>query len=135
MTEALFVDAYNPTAPEIRAWASLPDAYFPVQDWDIIVASEPTHDGLVLALAQDRLSPNRRVFLHILYLIAGDAVRTNWNTRSRDQLENVLRQASRSTDEEVRLWAERTSALCANPASFDYEKWCGGGYLRDSHGA
>ncbi|MFI8347660.1 hypothetical protein [Streptomyces sp. NPDC085596] len=78
--ELTFEDVVNPTPEEMTAWAYAPEAQPPVsQDWDII-ATRPAFGSLFLTLTADRKCPHRRFFLCCLYLLAGDAVRTRFQT-------------------------------------------------------
>jgi hypothetical protein len=126
----LFLDEANPTPDEIRRWAAIRDAQYPCEDWDIIIACEQAHDQLFFDLANDSAGPNRLVFLHILYLIVGDALRTQWRTRTPDHLAAILARGNGSSTPDIRLWVARAAALIANPCTFRYEDWCGGSLAR-----
>jgi hypothetical protein len=126
-----FVDIVNPTAAEIRSWA-MSRRPLPMQDWDLIIASDPNREDVFLELATEARGVKRKTFLGILYLIVGDAVRTNWHTRSREQVLNLIERSKVLPDESLRIWATRATELIANPGLFRYGLWCGGGYARKS---
>lgn len=70
-------DPYNPVENEIRAWAKNPEAVEPVQDWDLMLCNVDRLD-LYLELASTDNCPQADYFLAALYLIVGDAVRTEF---------------------------------------------------------
>ncbi len=130
MPELSFVDPINPTQDEIRAWAYTPGAIEPTQDWDLIL-SVSKWDDFYLSLAADPQCPNSIYFLSLLYLIVGDEVRTNYHLRSRKEIDHLLAAAENSVNPRVRRWVERSRALIANPKSYDYRAWAGGGLARE----
>lgn len=132
MNAVLFLDPVNPTEQELRRWAALAGARYPMQDWDIIISADPGKDGLVLELAADPSCCHRRSFLGILYLIVGDAVRSKWNTRTQAAVVSIIEAAGRHSDSAIKLWAARSAELLQNPNQFDYKLWCDGGYARAS---
>ena len=126
-----FADEFNPTPDEIRRWAATEGAMYPSEDWDIIISTDPDLDELFFELASDPTCLKQRTFLHILYLIVGDAVRSSWNTRSREQTDALIERAARTTEPVVARWAEQSRDLVAHPNRFDYDAWCGGGLARE----
>jgi hypothetical protein len=124
-----FKDPLNPTEHEIRAWASVPEAVEPLQDWDLILESD-ARDELYLELASAGIA-NRRYFLHILYLIVGDASRPiledDVRTKLAARASRIVSAAAASNDPELTTLATRAAHLAAHPESFDYAAWCGGG--------
>ena len=82
------MNPFDPTDDELRQWARS-DGPWPVQDFDLIVA-EAERLSLLLELAS---SPQREFFLRCLYLVVGDAVRSNFNTTTRSDLEAALDRA------------------------------------------
>ena len=82
--EGFFVDAVNPTDEEIARWAYIEGADYPPempQDWDLCV-TQPRRADLLMQLACDERCPNRRFFFSCLYLLVGDAVRSQGNVAS-----------------------------------------------------
>ena len=120
------IDPWNPTPDEIRAWAYTPGAVEPCQDWDLAL-SWSLHEKALLETASDDSCPNRRYMLAVLYLVVGDAVRSDLRTRPRPVIEGFLDRAGQYDHPDIRLWERRSRELLANPARFDYECWCGGG--------
>lgn len=121
------IDPYDPTDEEIREWAyGSPPTMEPVQDFDLMVATSERLP-LLLELAADSACPSHDWFLHCLYLVVGDAVRTNFRTCLRSQVEAYVALGGLSSAPTVQRWAERTDALLASPESFSYDAWCAGG--------
>ncbi|GII33876.1 hypothetical protein [Planotetraspora mira] len=127
--EPAFEDRANPTAAEIRRWAFSADAEHPMQDWDLMVATPDLAPHLLILVA-DRKCPQRTFLLGCLYLLAGDAVRTQYRTLAKDRLAKLTREADELGDSWTRTWARRTRALVEKPATFDYDAWCGRGLAR-----
>jgi hypothetical protein len=72
-----------------------------------------------------------RIFLWCLYLAVGDAVRTNFATAPLERVEAALEQAANSAhDPAIERWIADSRNLLANPETFDYDAWCGGGLAR-----
>lgn len=108
----------------MTAWAYAPEAQPPFsQDWDII-ATRPDFGFLFLTLAADRQCPHRRFFLGCLYLLAGDAVRTCFQTMSEEDLSALTDKAMSIGEAWVSTWGARTQTLVRTPESFDYQDWC-----------
>ena len=112
---------------ELIDWAYDPTSAEPVQDWDLLVATMPW-DELFLQLAADPNCPKSDFFLSVLYLIVGDAVRTVYATRTRLQVEELLRSSPQHPT--LALWVDRSRDLMARPHTFQYEDWCAGGLAR-----
>lgn len=129
MTAADFADVANPTADEIRRWARSRSPQ-PMQDWGLIISISDAHDLLLIELSTTAVGPKARFFLGMLYLIVGDAVRTQWKTRSKDSMLSLIGLGATSSHLPVKRWAERAHALVENPGVFQYGLWCGGGYAR-----
>jgi hypothetical protein len=122
-------DPHNPTDYELRAWAAEPGAVEPVQDWDVMIAGLP-HPALYVEMAGDYGCPNRAYFLRVLYLLVGDAVRTEFRVRSRDEVLTLLERSRRVRHPAVQAWRHRARALLDDPSTFDYDAWCAGGLAR-----
>jgi hypothetical protein len=135
MAAISFTDVANPTEAEIRRWAATPRVRYPMEDWDIIISCRSEFDRLFIELAGDEGCPHQETFLHILYLLVGDAVRSNWNTRSEADIRKLLALGADHPNPSIQRWAARASSLAENPATFDYKQWCDRGFARDNSGA
>jgi hypothetical protein len=122
-------DPHNPTDAELRGWATT-DEVEPVIDFDLMVADVARVDLLVELLG----SPKRPFFLRCLYLVVGDAVRTDFHTASRAGLEDALERAGDRARDDVALakWVADSRTLIARPETFDYSAWCEGGLAREA---
>ena len=126
-----FADVVNPTADELRQWASNPDAVYPdeiPQDWDLIVA-DWSRVVLIVELASDEACPNRDFFLAVLYLMAGDCVRTPGGEANIPDLRALLTRLEKTSSKPLALFRDRAAALFADPSKFEYDLWCNGGWL------
>jgi hypothetical protein len=129
----MFADPWNPSSTEIRAWAYSDAPEEPCQDWDLAL-SWVGHERDYLELAADPACPTREFFLHILYLMIGDAVRSEFKLRPEQIVRGFIELAADSTSPEVRLWRERSLRLLKHPEEFSYDDWCGGGLVRSDCG-
>lgn len=121
---------YQPSGDEIQKWAADPFAAEPIDDWNLILAQQP-HTELYLRLAASPKCPKALYFLSLLYLIVGNAVRSDYATKPRCEIEHLLVVAdSDFPAPRIRLWAKRSVALIANPSLFNYTDWCGGALAR-----
>ncbi|MFD4255863.1 hypothetical protein [Amycolatopsis thermoflava] len=114
---------------ELRAWAYDPDAQEPYEDWDLMISDVELGPTLV-ELVADPNCPHREYLLGVLYILSGDAVRTEYWRASRADLEEVVRRAEQTSDQWVMTWARRTRALIAAPEMFEYYAWCDHGLAR-----
>jgi hypothetical protein len=116
-------DPLNPSDDDLREWARS-ELHWPVQDFDLMVATED-RAPLLVELAS---SPAREFALRCLYLIVGDAVRSDFNTSPRVQIEAMLADAERtsSTDAGIRRWIAESRGLLEHPERFEYPLWCDG---------
>jgi len=122
-------DPWNPQQAEIREWAYSEDQLEPDQDWDLVLANLDELD-LYLEIAADDACPNWGYFLRVLYLVVGDAVRTEFQTESREDLEALLEATRAFAKRRFDLLRERAEDLIARPETFDYDNWCLGGFVR-----
>ena len=122
----LMHDAWNPSPDEVRAWAYTPNADEPCQDWDLALLWSG-HEKALLGCASDEACPNRMRMLGVLYLIVGDAVRSNFRSRTRPIVEGFIDRGDQYPHSSIELWQRRSRALLRDPSSFDYEAWCAGG--------
>lgn len=123
-------DPFNPTRDEIRAWAADKDAHEPDQDWDLHLARLGEYD-LYVELAGSDDCPNWGYFLRLLYFIVGDAVRSDYQTLSRESLEDVLALTVHIPRFRFHQLRQRAAELMSDPGSFDYHQWCRGGLIAD----
>jgi hypothetical protein len=68
-----------------------------------------------------------------LYLVVGDTVRCDFRSRPRPIIEGFLARSREYHHPDIELWRRRSEELLANPSSFDYGLWCGGGYVGHVH--
>ncbi len=114
----------NPTAEELRAWAFDASEAEPAQDWDLILSWLP-YDDVYLELASSRDCPKADYFLSLLYFIVGDAVRTEFGSRKKEAIQDLLSKAqTRFPAHVIHLWVQRSRDLLAHPERFCYEDWC-----------
>jgi hypothetical protein len=127
-----FEDVVNPTADELRKWAADPNAMYPddmSQDFDLMVA-DWGRINLIVELASDSSCPNRTFFVGVLYLMAGDCVRTSGGTQDIPKLKELLQRLAQSDSPELQLFRSRALELLKDPSTFDYNLWCNAGYLQ-----
>ncbi|MBO1580694.1 hypothetical protein [Bacillus sp. XF8] len=122
-------DPWNPTTQEIMEWAYTEHAVFPEQDWDLSVCTITNAAEIILSIASDTNCPNQTFFLHCLYLLVGDAIRTDGNTYDLQYLQNILQSAASSTNTDILKWVERSKTLLSKPETFNYDLWCDGGFV------
>jgi len=122
-------DPWNPTPDEVRAWAYNSSAVEPCQDWDLALAWS-RHEQALLECAADENCPNRRFLLAILYLITGDAVRSGFRSVKRPIIEGFIARGDDYVHPDIRLWQQRSRELLEHPETFDYQRWCAGGFTR-----
>ena len=123
--------ATTPTADELCAWAFDAKAEEPIQDWDLVL-TWLAYEDMFLELASTKTCPKADYFLAVLYLIVGDAVRTEYRNRTKESVEDLLTKAeSRFPAFVVRTWVLRSRDLLAHPERFSYEDWCAGRLARD----
>jgi hypothetical protein len=121
----VFTNPFDPSDDELRHWA-LSGHLAPIQDFDLMVA---TCDRAPLLLEPAATHVAREFALRCLYLIVGDAVRSNFGTTSRAEIETMLASATGAavTDRGVSRWIVESRTLLEHPELFDYELWCDGG--------
>lgn len=118
-----FNDPYNPTADEIKMWAYNKNSFEPEQDWDVIV-NWLGYPNLILKLAADDNCPTHNYFIHILYVIIGDYVRSN---RSRSEEIDVLFNKAKKYDHQyIKIWIERSGYIIKYPGKLKYGDWFSG---------
>ncbi|MCL2309994.1 MAG: hypothetical protein FWC42_09075 [Proteobacteria bacterium] len=127
----MFANSWNPSSTEVRAWAYTAGAEAPCQDWDL-ACLWARHERDYIEFASDKNCPHRLFFLHVLYLIVGDAVRNGFRNIPEAVIRGFVELAATSTEPSVRLWRERSLRLLKRPSEFDYEAWCAGGFANES---
>ena len=119
-------DMSNPTPQQIRDWAYTTDAVEPCQDWDLVLSWAQV-EKVFFDLASEDHCPNRRFILRILYLIVGDAVRTNFGSKPRYAVEGLIEKSNAYHHPDIERWRKKSLELLKHPENFDYAIWCGGG--------
>ena len=101
------IDPYGPTDEELRRWAAA-DADAPVEDFDLMVATVD-YIPILLELVS---TPKRCFAFDCLEIVIDDAVRTHFNTATREQVELALTHAEEaaSRDEDIASWVARSRA-------------------------
>lgn len=128
----------NASCPEpesIREWAYDPDAIEPVQDWDLVISHLP-YDELYVELAADNTCPKWEYFMGLMYLIAGDAVRTGYRSESKERVEHLISCTESIPRHRFHLLRTRYREICSHPEKFDYDDWeLNGWVVRDREAA
>ena len=123
-------DPWNPSYDEIREWAYTPGAMQPCQDWDLAI-EWTAHERVLFELASDEACPARRFMLKVLYLIVGDAVRSNFHSENRPFIEGFIRRGTEYPHPDITRWQARSHELLRRPELFDYDQWCAGGLAQE----
>lgn len=123
-----FADPAAPTPEEIRAWAGCNDLE-PMEDWDLVLA-DLTYADVLVELVATESCPSRRYLLGALYVLVGEAVRSDFSKVAKADLELVFAQAQATGNAWAKSWAARSAHLIANPGEFDYAAWCAGGLAK-----
>jgi hypothetical protein len=118
-------DPWNPSAKEIEGWAFDAQSLEPEQDWDLALCWK-REETLYLELASNEECPKRKYFVHILYLIVGDAVRAEYKNVPKPIIEGFVERGSQYSHPDIKTWAQRSKQLMKNPTLFNYEEWCAG---------
>lgn len=125
-----FHDPWNPTHDEVVAWAFDADALAPDQDFHLALSWARSLERTYVDLASDEKCPKRRFFLDVLYLMIGDAVRSQFRSVARPLVEGFIELGDGIEHPDIRLWQSRSRRLLKHPKEFSYEAWCGGGLAR-----
>ena len=123
-------DLSNPTAEDIRRWASDPGSLCPMEDWDLVITGIG-FEVLFIELVEDEACPKADFFLHCLYLGVYDTVRAGMKC---DVLQPLLQRGEASKEQALRIWARRSRALIANPSRADNDLWWGFGQKHSDTG-
>ena len=128
MPASVMNDEWNPTPDELRTWAYDAGATWPNEDWDLAVTRDD-RSAAILQFATDLACPSRNFFLRCLYLLVGDAVRSNVAIHRREVVLDLLARIPDECPPDVARWAERSRTLLSGPSdAVDYDLWCAGGY-------
>ena len=122
-------DPWNPSHDEIVAWADDPVSEEPTQDWDLVLI-HARHERTYLQIAANDRCPKQEYFLHVLYLLVGDAVRSGYRSLARPLLEGIIERGDEYPHRDIALWQVRSRELMRHPERFEYAAWCGGELAR-----
>jgi hypothetical protein len=122
-------DPWNPSPDEIRHWAYDADAVEPCQDFDLALEWS-RHEHALFQCASDDCCPKQVFFLRVLYLIVGDAVRTDFRSTQRPIIDGFIKRGDEYQHPAIAIWQQRSRELIDHPEHFDYELWCAGGLVR-----
>ena len=111
--------SYDATEDDIRSWALDPDGLCE-QDWDIVSINTGL-EPLFIELAANENCPKCEFFLHCLYLLVRDAVRTQGNTTPFSHLEELFTRAEATAMPWLQAWVSQSRDLMANPKKFKYD--------------
>lgn len=129
-----FVDPWNPSHAEVVAWAFDAESMEPTQDFDLALSWRRGLEKTYLDLANDGDCPKQAFFLHLIYLMVGDAVRANYKSVPRPSVEGFVELGDAYDHTGIRAWQKRARSLLKDPTTFSYEAWCAGGLARQDVG-
>ena len=115
----------DPSEDDLRTWAFTEGAREPIQDWDLLITNLP-RARLFIQFASDPECPSALFFLRCLYLLVGDAVRTNGRTSNLQDILTFVNSNAYNWDPDIQAWIRRSLVLLKEPGRFRYEDWCGG---------
>jgi hypothetical protein len=118
----------SPDDQELREWAYDPVAVEPQQDFDLLLATTPRRS--YVEFAGDVACPKAAYFLSVLYLIVGDAVRTDYSSECRDTVDDLLQAGRAQGSARVLTWVARSERLMLHPEEFEFDLWCAGGFAQ-----
>ncbi len=105
-------DPVNPTPRDIEDWARTPEALYPMEDWDLMVASDENGE-LLVGLAADPSVSKRDAVLNFLYVYAGQVVREGSRAERVARLRSAVEDAALSDWDPLRRWAGLATTLLA----------------------
>lgn len=126
-----FADPWNPTGTEVREWAYSEGELEPCQDWHLALLSWEGRECDYLEFAADSICPHQRYFLHVIYLMVGDTVRSGFRWVPETTARGFVELAENHRNKSLRLWRERALELLENPSKFKYTDWCDWGYAKE----
>lgn len=116
---------YDPLPEDLRAWAYTHGAIEPVQDWDLMI-TDAVRAPRFIEFAGDPKCPNGLFFLKCLYLLVGDAVRTQGLSCDLEVIRKLLASQQYNRNPDIQAWVQRSQKLIQSPERFQYDDWCGG---------
>lgn len=111
-----FADYVNPTHAELQLWMKDPEAFEPMQDWDLIVGCHSMLTALV-QLANNE-GPQRDYIIHYLYVATASAF-----NHDRNVITEALSMVPQDAQTEVLHWQEKAAFLLDNPSSYKHKEW------------
>ena len=93
----------------------------PEQDWDFIVADWANIDIITELASGD--SPNQQWFLALLYLLAGECVRTEAGRQGLPHLQALLDRLEDTHVEALARFRRRALRLLAAPSTYEPSLW------------
>jgi hypothetical protein len=121
-----FEDAWNPKDEEIVEW-SYSEEGWPVQDFDLAIITEK-NDLLLIELAKDPQNPKRSFFIHLLYLLVGEAIYQENKIRI-NYLSKLITEINVFDDNILCIWKKEALDLIDNKIDFEYSYWCAHMYI------
>jgi hypothetical protein len=107
-------DPWNPSADEIRTWAYDAAAQEPCEDFGLAL-KWTRHEKALLECASDDDCPKQDFFLGVLYLIVGDALRSNYSSTNRPILEGFINRGDEYRHPAIQIWQQRSRDLIKFP--------------------
>ncbi|MEM7455582.1 MAG: hypothetical protein AAF456_14610 [Planctomycetota bacterium] len=123
-------DPWQPSPEDIREWArNTRDPWLeqPCADWPLALAWT-RHENALLELAADESCPSRKFMLFILYFVVGHALHDGFDSVPQPVIEGFVRRADNYENTDLKTWQDRCWKVLRNPATFQYQQWCGGDY-------
>jgi hypothetical protein len=115
----------DPSTDDLRTWAFTEGASEPIQDWELLITNL-SRAPLFIQFASDPKCPNSLFFLRCLYLLVGDAVRTDGRTSNLQDVLTFVNSNAYNWDPDIQAWVCRSLALLKEPSRFRYDDWRGG---------
>ena len=123
---------WSPSPDDVRDWAqstTSPWSEEPCEDWPLAL-TWAQHEKAYLELASDNSCPARRYMLFVLYFIVGYAVHSGLKSSQQAIIEGFISHGDQYPHPDILKWQQRSIELLNNSKAFDYDQWCGGGYVR-----
>ena len=119
-------DPWNPSTNDIREWA-YSSGTWPDQDWDLAVNNRQ-NDRCLVELACDTNCPQRNFFVHAIYLMVGDSIRSSAPTERLNEIRSLIASTPQNVPQDVKRWKIEAIGLLDNPSEFQYDYWCNHAY-------
>ena len=114
-----------PESPEqLRDWAYHPELYCGTGQAFQLAAADIRFADVLRDCASDAACPNQVFLLRCLYLIAGNAIRSDFNGTSRMEIIRLTRQAEKRGAEPLLEFVWRTREVLDDTSGFDFDRWC-----------